>query len=195
MTDTSNSNTDNAYSVKSLVAWIEYAGNKGLINKSTAIAKKAAVTEVLVHSDILQDIETNDVRNLNPDDVFDRYVRRYSTKYPPETLKTYRSRVKSSVATFLKYKENPEGFSSKTPKIKTAQKTNTPKPSSKSNMETQGALTVVPKDEPADGVKTFDLPVPIRDGDHMVIISNIPKDIQEEDIKRISAVIRAYSNE
>ncbi len=195
MTDTNNSNTDNPYSVNTLVEWIEHAGNKGLMNKSTAGAKKASVMEVLVHSDILQDIEKNDVRKLNPEDVFDRYVNRYSNKYPPDTLKAYRSRMKSSVALFLKYKENPLGFSSRTHKTKTAQKETSSKTSNQLKPSSQKSIALSPKDEHAYDVPTFDLPVPIRDGKHMVTISNIPKDIQEEDVKRISAVIRAYSNE
>ncbi len=195
MTDTSNSNTDNPYSVKSLVEWIEHAGDRGLMNKSTSIGKKAAVSEVLLNSGILQDFEKDDVRNFEPEEIFLRYMNRRSNKYPPGTLKTYRSRMKSSIDLFLKYKENPLSFSANSHKKKVVKKETAPKPSSKSNMETQGALTVVSKDEATNEVETFDLPVPIRDGKYMVTISNIPKNINEEDVKRISAVIRAYSNE
>ena len=187
-----NHNQGKDYSVDALVNWLDYAISKGLLNRATTTSRKSAVLEVLVNSGIFDDSEKKDVRKLNSDETFTRYIHLNSKKYTPVTLNNYKSRIKNAIEVFVRYTDNPLGFSVNTPKQK---KANTPKPSSKPNTETQRALIVPPKDEATNEVKTFDLPVPIRDGDHMVIISNIPKDIQEEDIKRISAVIRAYSNE
>ncbi len=190
MTDTSNSDTNNPYSVKALIEWIEHAGNKGLINKTTAGAKKASVTEVLVHSDILQDIEKNDVRKLNPDDVFDRYVNRYSNKYPPDTLKTYRSRMKSSVALFLKYKANPLGFSSRTHKTKTAQKEITSKPL---NEVTEPTLLQQPNNTGDSSNQRITTPLPILiGGRNTITIQNFPLDITEEEADAICSVINGF---
>ncbi len=185
----------NDHSYNSLIAFLDYAIEKGLHPKKTMDAAKH--TSTLVFGNILSDEEKKDIRQIDVDTVFQQFRNKGISNLSPDSLRTYRGRLNSALREFFDYMNDPfhykpKGRAKTSVKAKTRVKAGKP---AQQNLLTEAVVALPPKDGTAYQPQTFDLPVPIRDGKHMVTISNIPKDIQEEDVKRIAAVIRAYSNE
>ncbi len=75
-----------------LVDFLTWAADRGKMNASTAGAHKAAVTQVLeLEAD---DFGTIDIKNLDVNDILDRFVRKKGHKYNPDSLATYQGRFR-----------------------------------------------------------------------------------------------------
>lgn len=90
-----------------LLKFLNYVGSKGLLSPSTVESRKASVNKVL---GILGDDEASDVSGLDLDEVMHRFANLHGQEYTADSLRTYKSRVKSSIDDFLRYVENPMGF-------------------------------------------------------------------------------------
>jgi|SRR6266545_4548312 len=91
-----------------LVDFLTWAADRGKMNASTAGAHKAAVTQVLeLEAD---DFGTIDIKNLDVNDILDRFVRKKGHKYNPDSLATYQGRFRRAVETYLEYLANPSGW-------------------------------------------------------------------------------------
>lgn len=176
------------YSREALLEFLEYAGDKGLLNKNTAAARRAAASNML---SILDDAEAVDMRRLDIDSLTSRFANIYARKYTPESLRVYRSRLKSSVDEFIRYVENPAGFKMQP----------TPKPQKK---QLQGKVqtlhptslpAVVAADErpgAANSIRTIDVPIPLR-GSCIVMVNGLPADLTGPEAQRIANVILAFA--
>ncbi|WP_262862995.1 hypothetical protein [Morganella morganii] len=85
------------------------------------------------------------------------------------TAKTYRSRFKSAVDKFIDVTEGKE--------LKQVAKRKSP---AKINVQDE------------DGVKTFSLPIPLREN-LIVAIENLPRDLSEEEAERIATIIKSFA--
>lgn len=85
------------------------------------------------------------------------------------TAKTYHSRFKSAVDKFIDVTEGKE--------LKQVAKRKSP---AKSNVQDE------------DGVKTFSLPIPLREN-LIVAIENLPRDLSEEEAERIATIIKSFA--
>ena len=181
------------YHVNSIITLIEIMRNEKVLNRSTATNRKSSARTVLIENDLLSESELMDFRTFNIEEVIQRFKSKNKEKYSPDSMQTHCSHARRAVAVIKEYNEDPSKFLSNFYET-------LPTPI-KRNPNQEGATTKATQVLSStnqinnNNLFTFDLPVPIRDGKHMVTISNIPKDIKEEDVKRISAVIRAYSNE
>ncbi len=177
------------YSVNALVDWMDYAKNSGLMNETTAIVKKVAVLEILVRNDLLQEHEKNDVREIDHNEIFSKYLDIHPNKQNKTTQNAYKSRLKGSISFFINYTNDPSKFPSNSYKITPARRqrqlnrTN-PMPQTASASNNTSQIN-------NNNLFTFDLHVPVKGGEQMVTISNIPRDIGKDDIKRISALVLA----
>jgi hypothetical protein len=93
---------------------LDYLSEKGLANKSTVSARKVSCGKVF---DILDGKEGSDVRGIDIGELMARFENLEGSKYTPESLTVYRSRVSKSVEDFLRYKENPSSFKVSKPRI------------------------------------------------------------------------------
>lgn len=87
--------------------FLDYLGEKSLIPQNTATGRKAAATKVFT---MLSDEEANDVTAIDIDDVLVRFQNKHRGKYTPESLQSYRSRLRNSLSEFAEYCENPLSF-------------------------------------------------------------------------------------
>ena len=87
--------------------FLDYVGNKGLLNPTTAYARKKAAEAILA---VLDADEKNDLGKLERDSAFLRFQNKNAQKYRPDSLTTYRQRFNSALDDFLRYVENPAGF-------------------------------------------------------------------------------------
>ncbi len=179
MTNTENNYQDNDYSVKSLKVFLKNAGYTGMMNKSTAQAKISTVDIMLIRSGILDESQKADIRKINLKDVFEKFRSLNPDKYPQQhTWGAYCSRVRSSINLFKEHNGKILNDSSDSSRQITEESR---KPSPKKDLINNNNLF------------TFDLQVPVKGGEHMIKIIDIPRDIGSHDIKRISALILALS--
>lgn len=175
---------------EAVMEFLDYCKAKGLLKPKTAESRKAAVNQVL---GILSPDEASDVAQIDLESVMQRFHNLNPSRYTPDSLRTYKARVKNSIFDFLRFRENPMDFKptatvgSKTP-AKSAKK---PRPST-------------PAPEPArptsswggGGTQSFlnasTLPIPIREN-LTVLIHGMPFDLTEAEARKIANVVLALA--
>lgn len=89
---------------KALVAFWKNAGDKGEVNPNTAASYRGTCATVLSAVD---DWETTDVRTLDIDATFRRFVNKNSSKFKQASLQSYGRRWPVAVRSFLEYAKDP----------------------------------------------------------------------------------------
>ena len=117
------------YSASELLKFLDYLGKKGLMNKSTVVARKAASNNML---SILGDGEASDLRKIDLDELATRFGNLKGEKYTPKSLQVYKSRLSKARDDFVRYKDNPANFTvgAKSRQRGKVSSPKTPKPSS-----------------------------------------------------------------
>lgn len=181
---------DKDYSLDALNRFFDFAATKGILKRNTAQSKKMAANKVLA---VAEEKEKADLRKANIDAAFERFQNLQGTEYKPESLQVYLSRVRSAVAEFISYVDNPAGFKPYTT-TRTRQK-------STKNQKDRGTTPRTdevssPKSEPQDRGEHDQphviVPIPLREG-LTLKISNIPADLTAAEANRIAAIIKAYA--
>ena len=172
-----------------LLAFIDYLSTKGLMNRTTASARKAAANRVL---SVLDDAEASDVSQIDLDDVMTRFHHLEGAKFTPESLSTYKSRLKSAIEDFLRYQRDPMNF----------------KPSGQSSGRRNGTdrsrtadVSMAPRQDPArrpdqpieaPAASVSILPIPIR-ADLTIKVQGLPFDLTAGEANKIANVIKAMA--
>jgi hypothetical protein len=169
---------------KALVEFWKWAGDKGLVNSNTAIAKKAACSQVL---GALDDWETLDVSALNIDDVFRRFTNKRAKDFKPASLATYKNRFTQALNDFLAYQNNPEGWRPSAQERPAARKERT--------TETKSAAPEAPiSTNPSPGrAGLVEYPFPLRDGRFAFL--RLPPDLKVADVKRLTAYLMTLAED
>jgi hypothetical protein len=175
-----------ARSREALSAFLDYLADKGLMEKNTVAARKAAVTKVL---GILDDVESSDVTAVNIEDAISRFQRLHGRDYTPASLISYKSRLKSALDDFQSYLSNPLAFR---PTVQNRVRTKTKiareeKPESGGRPERRGDQARPVAMPAAAGLI---VPIPIRP-DLTVHVQGIPFDLTEAEARKIAAVVTA----
>jgi hypothetical protein len=175
----------------------DYLARKGLMSKPTALARKAALSKVL---GVLSEEEAQDVTNLDLEDVMTRFTHLEGASYTPESLTTYKSRVKSALEDFNSYLGNPLGFRPSL-NMRKAKGTKfvlkpTPLGAAQGTQEAAPAGGGASAATPTAAAPAFDaasiLPIPLR-ADLVVRIQGIPFDLTEPEAKKIANVVLAMA--
>ena len=95
-----------------LFDFLQFAGEKGLLKKTTASARKDASRIIL---GILDDDEAADLSKVDLESVIQRYRNIATGKIAPRTLAAYESRTRTAVKDFLQYIKNPIAWKPSTP--------------------------------------------------------------------------------
>lgn len=171
--------------------FLEYVARKGLMAPATARARKAAVGRVL---SVLDTSEARDVTSLDLDHVMTRFGHLHGKDFTPQSLQTYKSRVKSALDDFASYVENPLGFK---PSVQARDRSsNGGKPMlSKPRSDQDGSAPTpsqTPPSKPGGPMASSILPIPIR-ADLTVHVQGLPFDLSEAEAKKIASVIQAMA--
>ena len=171
-----------------LVEFLDYLAQKGLLAPATAQARKIAVNAIL---GVLDDSENEDVTLIDLDSAIMRFHNLQGKAFTPDSLKTYKSRVKSAIADFSSYLQSPLSFKSATqsrdkkPTVKKGPSDDSPRASEQTEESPRTVAAVAPV-----GVSIF--PIPLRK-DLTVQIYGLPFDLTEAEAKRIAAVVQALA--
>jgi hypothetical protein len=169
---------------QSLLEFLDYLGDKGLMASSTVAARKAAANRVL---GILSDEEAVDVTKLDLDDVMGRFHNLEGKAYTPGSLTTYLGRLRSTVDDFKAYLDNPLAFR---PNIQARDRRKAENKADSSPSKAQLAENdrVISRAPMASSI----LPIPIRP-DTTVFIQGLPFDLTEIEANKIANVVRAMA--
>jgi hypothetical protein len=175
-----------ARSREALCAFLDYLAEKGLMERNTVAARKAAVTKVL---GILDDVESSDVTTVNIEDAISRFQRLHGRDYTPASLISYKSRLKSALDDFQSYLSNPLAFRpSVQSRVRTKTKTDKEeRRDSAARQERRGDQTRAVAMPAAAGLI---VPIPIRP-ELTVHVQGIPFDLTDAEARKIAAVITA----
>ena len=175
-----------------VLEFLDYLARKGIMNKNTVSARKAAVNVVL---GVLEPEEVQDVSQLDLDDVMMRFYTLKGSDFTPGSLNTYKSRLKAAIVDFLAYQENPMTFK---PSVQAAGRKSTERASGsridKKQTRAQphhiGGYDRLP--EPPTSVSI--LPIPIRP-DLTVRIQGLPYDLTPSEADKIANVVKAMATQ
>jgi len=178
----------NPRSREALLEFLDYLARKGLLNKTTANARKAAAGKVLA---LLDDGEAEDIGKVDLDEIMHRFSNLEGANYTPASLNTYKSRIKSAVDDFLNYQQNPMTF-----KVGGAAggRKNADRPRSSSltpDKPVSGKIMTASVAPPPSSFLV--LPIPIRK-DLIVQIQGLPFDLTQDEASKIANVIRAMAS-
>lgn len=179
------------YSESELINFLDYLVAKGLTNESTTRGRKAAAVKVL---SALDGHEKIDLRQLDRESTFQRFINKFGKDFSPDSLTTYRSRFNTALDDFLRWSENPAGFK---PNISAAR--------AQRKVQESGEVKVLPKlksieknssdlgmSPPQERQTHFEFPIPIR-VDVIVRVQHLPMDLTLEEAERIAGVIKALA--
>ena len=176
------------YSEAELFKFMDWLGQKGLINVTTAKSRKIASARILA---ALDNHEKLDLRDLDREQTFQRFVNKSGQDFTPGSLTTYKSRFYSSLDDFFNWRANQAGFKpagmqkSRSKVIDTNDQTSLKKKSK----VTKGTVARGPLDLQGQSIV---FPIPIRD-DITVKIHNLPMDLTKIEAERICAVVKALA--
>jgi hypothetical protein len=176
------------YSEAELFKFMDWLGEKGLINVTTAKSRKIASARILAAID---DHEKLDLRDVDREQVFQRFMNKSGQNFTPGSLTTYKSRFYSSLDDFFNWRANQAGFKPagmQKSRSKVTEVNDQPSPKKK----TKVLKDTVPKDQLEIAGQSLVFPIPIRSG-ITVKIHNLPMDLSKIEADRICAVVKALA--
>jgi hypothetical protein len=179
---------DGQRSREALANFLDYLGDKGLMERNTAQSRKAAVSKIL---SILEETEASDVMAVDVDDVVSRFGRLHGKDYTPQSLNTYKSRLRSALDDFRSYVSNPLAFRPAV-QTRTRQKMRVTKEDTADPAAAERRLEPIRLAPSATSVSDNILPIPIR-ADLTVRIQGLPFDLTMAEAQKIAAVVTAMA--
>jgi hypothetical protein len=164
---------------KSLAEHWNWAASKGIMNKNSAAALRAACTQVLGAVD---DWENVDVTTINPDDLIQRFRNLRAKDFKPNSLEVYGQRFKKALSSYLAYIRDPGAW-------KPSRQVRNPR-SPRNNGTGESAAdkhsdSTLPRSAEHSRSGLVDYPFPLRDG--LTVRLMLPRDIKTSEVKRLTA--------
>lgn len=150
---------------RELLSFLQKASNTKLMKFHTARTRKTAISRIFIGSMF----ESSSIFELNINDVIDEF----QTKNPDiseDTIKTYKSRFTTALKDYIRYEKLGE---------------------TQSNEMNQQFVKGL--QEKTNKAEVFNLPCPIRKGEHIIRINNLPMDLTEEELKRLVSLIKDFT--
>ena len=174
-----------------LLEFLDYLAAKGLMAKATVAARKAAASQIL---GILESDEASDVTVLDLDQIVHRFQNLHGKKYTPQSLTTYKSRVKAAIDDFASYSTNPLAFR---PSVQSRERAKPKSDKTAPAQATSDNVDPVKADVNSRPVHSAVassniLPIPLR-ADLTVFIQGLPFDLTAYEARKISNVVLAMA--
>lgn len=176
-------------SPQAVMEFLEYCKSKGLLKPKTAESRKAAVNQVL---GILSEDEAIDVAKIDLDTVMHRFHNLYPNRYTPDSLRTYKARVKNSIYDFLRFRENPMDFKPTAPVPAKSPLKRPPTKRQPTSEEPHRPQTVSGGSSTQTFLSASTLPIPIREN-LTVLIHGLPFDLSQAEARKIANVVLALA--
>ncbi|MDX1572260.1 MAG: hypothetical protein R3200_17395 [Xanthomonadales bacterium] len=172
------------YTKEGLLKFLKEAAMAGLLNPATARSRRTAAEQLLTQ---LNDTEQADLREVDVDELCSRFHKLQGSSIRPEALKIYNNRLKSALADYFRYLENPDDFVSVGGENRQLRKRTEGARSEEERALEEIRLEVA--ERPLDI-----LPIPIR-SDTVVYVQNLPLDLTPEEARKVARVVEALADE
>ncbi|QMK46456.1 hypothetical protein HVX72_12655 [Citrobacter sp. RHB21-C05] len=155
--------------------WLQNLPELNIVNDATARNLRDSSLRLLTV--LGPDGVDGDIRDYSVASMADMYAQSAESKPSDSSLQAYKSRMQSAVDKFIAYQNGElEGDKQIQPAKKERNKVASKKKTS----------------EDDSGIKTFELPIPLR-GELIVTIGNLPRDLTKEEAKRISLIVESFA--
>jgi hypothetical protein len=180
-----------------LVAFLDYAIQKGYLKTATGQAMKTAVKEVLSATEGADGWETVDLTSLDEDDVLRRFETLRAMKFSAGSLSTYKGRYSRAAAMFEEFRASPATWR---PSVKQRSRTKgngAPTTAAPGSPKTDGGARSTPAPAPAPhpghGSAIITYPFPLRQG--VLASLELPPDLTRREAQRLVAFIESLAIE
>ena len=175
-------------SLSSLLAFLDWPAEKGLMAKNTVGGRKAAVSQVL---GVLDPEEQGDVTAIDLDGVMTRFINLHSKKYNTSSLNVYKSRTNAAIKDFERWLADPLAFK---PQSNKTEKSGLKAPKKKAGGEfgPLGTIATATATQPIQQASANVFPIQIREG-LVVRIHGLPFDLTQAEAERIANVVKAMA--
>jgi hypothetical protein len=170
---------DPDFSKASLLQFLSYISDKGLVHKTSSTAWRVAASKLL---DDLSASEEKDVRLVDVDLAARKFSNRNPGKLSPESLNTYRNRLVLAIQEFVSWSNDPTRYRPRSASNGSAKRKLPNEKNSK--LEKHQAYPEIPSKDITTGLS---LPFPLRT-DFLVQIV-LPRDLTVEEAKRLGAFL------
>lgn len=164
------------YSIKSFREFLEGLPSLNIVNDATARNLRDSSLRLLT---VLGDETVNgDIRDYSVASLAESYIASADVSPSESSMQAYKSRMQSAIDKFIAYQDG--GVESQ--EIVAPQKKERKKVATRKKTGNDELI----------GIKTFELPIPLR-GDLIVTIGNLPRDLTKEEAKRISTIVESFA--
>lgn len=180
------------YDAKDLRGFLEYALDKGLGKAETLKSRIVSVGRII---DTVGEEEFHDLREVDTDHIMERFQNLEGTKFSPGSLGSYKSRLKSSISDFIRYKEDPASYRptrTRIRKMKPKSLISESQESGADDRSKENSASLHRETTVQANVQSTDLPLPIR-ANCIVRISGLPHDLKQTEAQRIANVVLAMA--
>jgi hypothetical protein len=180
-----------------LLRFLGYSAEKGLINPTTARARRSACTKVLEIDG--PDWRQQPVADIDAEDQLARFSRKSGGKYSPGSLATYGQRFRDAVNDYLQFLSNPTGYRGPKPRARsrTGSSQGAPPASGRTSSPGQAAsaTNAVPDDAapaaPGRDTGLITYPFPLASGALGYV--QLPREVTPTDIERLCHFVRSLA--
>jgi|SRR5579872_270681 len=184
------SNTSNT-SGKDFVEFWKYAAEKGELKSSTARTIGISCEQVL---HCTENWETLDMRTLNSEDAFRRFVNKRGKDLKSASLASYKNRLKNGINMFLDYANDPSAWK---PRMKSRvrgqeKKENQPIISDDPTNEAMQDLPAIKEQRKSlPSAPLIEYPFPLREG--QLAYLKLPTNLKLIDVKRLTIYLNSLA--
>jgi hypothetical protein len=173
-----------------LLQFLGYLGAKGLVAPPTATARRVAAARVL---SVLSDDEANNVFAVDLDHLMSRFENLNRGKFTPDSLRTYRSRLKTALDDFRGYVTDPVSFRPSGRTNTKAKAVENGKPKRKESSAERPSAAAPSSAAPAINLPNVNqLPIALRQ-DVVVRVFGLPFDLSQAEAQKIANIILAHA--
>ena len=169
------------YSKNGLLKHLKESARNGMLNPAVARSRKTAANQLLSY---LTDEEKEDLSVVDVDELCSRIHKLEDSSIRKEALNLYNSRLKSALADYFSWVQNPEEF------VSVAMPAN----NSKNKKLVKSHETKILEDMTFSIHSSHEelIPIAIRE-DLTVYIKGLPIDLNEKEAAKISRVVKAFA--
>jgi hypothetical protein len=178
-----------------LVAFLDWAGAKGVIGKATSISYRTAVNKVFeIDGESWRSI---DVNTLDADNQLSRFSRLKGNNYSPKSMRVYGNRFRAALSSYKSYLNDPVNFRGSATQTAKSVTTSTKKQahgSTNAKSSVQGSQST--STENSSSVKTdeaelVNYPFPLRSS--VMVYLSLPRDLRRSEATRIGAFVSSLA--
>lgn len=163
------------FQISEFKEWLQNLPALNIVNDATARNLRDSSLRLLTV--LGPDGTDGDIREYSVATMAEMYAQSAETKPSGNSLQAYKSRMQSAVDKFIAYQNGELDVD------------NAIQPAKKERNKVASKKKAAEDDS---GIKTFELPIPLR-GELIVTIGNLPRDLTKEEAKRISLIVESFA--